>query len=263
MEQSIFYIGAPFILGLTTSFFVLNIGLVVLIGSRHSVSRIFAAMSAATAVWVFLDTLAFSVSGIQTTSPLINFLMTNNIRAAYTFGLLLSLSLFYFCYRFPDTPDPSSKVLLRLAAVFAIITPLLFFTDLMTESDPEWYIAEGSIGMGPLMPVYTIVATISIVGGFFLLVRKMLKTSDALLKKQLQFALGGIIAGFGLPLLFDLILPLFGNTDYEFYGILAPNVWVAAIAYSMMKYHHMNVKVVSTEALVLTAIFLLFITIFM
>ena len=119
------------ILSLATAFLLLNIGLVVLLGNKDTYAKAFAAGSFFAALWSAVGALYLGATNVSTNFSV--FFLENINRATYYIGLLVALSFFYFCYRFPNTKDTGNKIL-WLLILFAISTyPLFDFTDLIIE----------------------------------------------------------------------------------------------------------------------------------
>ncbi len=68
-------------------------------------------------------------------------------------------------------------------------------------------------------------------------------------RKQLLFIIWGTSIGFIFGMIFNLILPFFGNYQLIFLGPLFSFSMVVSIAYSIGKYHLFDIKVIATQLL--------------
>ncbi len=68
-------------------------------------------------------------------------------------------------------------------------------------------------------------------------------------RNQLKFIIGGTFIGFTFGMVFNLILPFFGDYRHIYLGPLFSFSMVASIAYSITRHHLFNMKVIVTEIL--------------
>jgi signal transduction histidine kinase len=78
-------------------------------------------------------------------------------------------------------------------------------------------------------------------------------------RSQLKFIIGGTLIGFIFGMLFNLVLPFYGDYKHIFLGPLFSFTMVASIAYSITKHHLFNMKVVVAEVLMFVLWVFLFI----
>ena len=81
------------------------------------------------------------------------------------------------------------------------------------------------------------------------LIRKYLK-SEGIIKTHLRYVIIGTLLSTLVGVTTNLLLPLFGNFDFNWLGQVMVIFMIAAIFYSISKHHLFNAKVVTTELFV-------------
>lgn len=257
------------ILSFLTTFLLINLGLIVLLGNKKMYAKAFASGCFFAALWSFAG--ALYLGATISYSPIATFFFENIQRFTYYTGLLVILSFFYFSYRFPHTKDRSSKVFWTLITFAILVFPIFAFTDLIIAGYGGWTNPSGEFTRpaiialhGPLRHLYTLVFTGFIISAIAIIHHKVLTEKNASTKKHLRFMFWSLIVGFIPATIFNVILPGINITSYTntFLGIISSNIWAIFVAYTIIKYNQMDVRFVTTELLVILVIFLLFIAIF-
>src|SRR3989338_1467376 len=106
--------------------------------------------------------------------------------------------------------------------------------------------------------IYSVYFILFVILAYFRLISTLLTTKNSEEKSQLKFILWGTLIGFIFGMIFDLFLPFFGDYKHIYIGPIFSFTMVAAIAYSITKFHLFNMKVIVTEILM----FLLWVFIF-
>ena len=128
------------------------------------------------------------------------------------------------------------------------LTPFVFRRVL--EFDSEGKVSK--VLNGPGLPLFAVVtAGLTLLTIIFLL-RKLFRSSGET-RRQVRVMFFGVILSFVLILLFNLVLPAFYN-DARFIslGAVFTFPFIAFTAYSILKHHMLNVKIIAAEALVFT-----------
>ena len=175
------------------------------------------------------------------------------IRLTVFFAVWHAFSLFHLFYVFPrrDVSFPRwymfALPLIPLATSLLTLTPLVFTA--VQEISPEGQITK--ISNGPGIILFTIVVIGFIGSGVALLIRK-LKKSEGRARRQFRTILAGIVATFSLLLLFNFIFPVFlANPRFLPLGAVFFIPYIFATFYAITRHNLFNIKVISTEILVL------------
>ena len=220
------------------------LGVTVFIAGRRSITnQTFLAFSLFTIIWNVLNFLL-----IRLTSPdLVLWLL----RVSIFFATWHAFSFLQLFYVFP------AKNKQFAASYKFFLLPVVVFTSFLTLtpfvfSEIAGFSAGGqvaSVKNGPGIIVFALVVISSILGGFFFLLKKFIKSS-ALEKIQFKFILLGASLTFFLLLTFNFILPaFFDQAQFVQFGAVFIFPFIALTAYAIVKYRLFNIKVIATEIL--------------
>jgi len=174
-------------------------------------------------------------------------------------AIILVSSLFYFSLVFPENIHQGGKYSKYIVYVLTsiILSFCIFFPGLVRKE----VLLEDTIQKKMITNVgfYAFAAYILFFSIWLLInLRNKYRISDGIAKVQIQYVLNGLLIGTLFGATFNLILPLLGNYTLVWLG---PNFTIIAllfIAYSVIKHHLFNIRVIATELLVgLVAITLL------
>ncbi len=179
-------------------------------------------------------------------------------RLLYISASLIPLFFLHFCFLYPEDKRPIAwKVKwLMVLPTFLIISGVIFPEAIIKEIVIK-PLQEKTIIFGPLYFLYVLY-----ISGYFSLAlwnlfQKYLKASGYL-KAQLTYVLLGTSISIILGSTFNLILPWFGNFQFNWLGQVTTLFMVSSISYGILKYRLFEIKVFLTEFLVmLIAIILL------
>lgn len=162
-----------------------------------------------------------------------------------------AFSFFQLFWVFPAIqvrfPKYYSLGLVPFAAVAAIstLTPFVF-------SGIESFNSAGGVSraaIGPAIPLFGITVTGFILGGVFLLIRKMVSAQDNV-KRQLKFISFGALITFSLLIIFNLILPVvFEEVRYIPFAPVFILPFIIATAYAIFKHGLLNARVIAADIL--------------
>lgn len=178
------------------------------------------------------------------------------------FSSIFTGPLFYFFVRtFPNSNFIFNKRI-QLILVLWIILNLIFAAFNLIFSSVIFDSGDLSIQYGPLISSFGLLQVSSVIAASVALIRRYIK-SEGILRIQLKFITFGIVISFGLMLLSTLVLPIIFNiTDFivvsPFFLLMAG----IAVAYSIIRHHLFNIKIIATEALVIVIWIILFSKIF-
>lgn len=180
------------------------------------------------------------------------------IRLVIFSAIWYAFSLFQLLYVFPAENFKFSqwykKGLIPLTALTSIfnLTPYVF-------SKIEESFSVGQVALATPQPgviLFGVMSMCLVFGGIFVLAKKFL-IAEGNEKKQLKFVVIGTAVTYSLIIIFNLVLPaFFGNVKFVPLVPVFTIPFIILTAYSIVKHHLLNVKVIATEVLtfVLSAI---------
>lgn len=246
---------------------ILNLSLVILLGSKDYSTRTFAFSIFFVALWVFVRGLFHSVD--PTAEPL--YMFYNNFPPNIIATLLNKLSFFIggivasgfllFALSFPNNNRYPGLV------VFLIV---LFFThSLMYLNDNLFlglaYYIGGIEGwawqQGNLLWMYDIYFFTPWLIGLYTMTQKA-SSATGQIKTRINYMFWTMYLGVAPITIFTMILPRYNIFTYDWLSSPFMLIWPTIVAYSIMKHNQMNVRAVYAELLVFFGVLLLFISIF-
>lgn len=237
---------------------ILSLSTVIFWGSKRLSSRVFsisiffvAAMTAGMAYFLFNTNVVIQDFGTRLTTIL---------------SCLAAISLPFFAYTYKKERWPGFFVTLFSIALWAGMSYLILFTTSIIDYSATLKFSETGIKLmwywGPLsvlMYVYISCCHIICLG---ILISAFRQNKDKFARRHTLIIIMGFIIGMAASLIFNTIFPQMGMFDYTWIGPTAGIVWVSIIAYSIVRYHQMNVRVVATEVLILALSIITFVNIF-
>lgn len=230
------------------------LGFVIFFNNRKSqTSKLFLLFSAATIVWSLFHYLSYQSNNSVMTLWLLRLEIFCAVWLVYTQYLLI--------YVFPKESFVFSSRFKRLALI-PLAVSILNLTPLVFKHVAE-FSADGiveKVTNGPGIAVFGITVLSFVIAGIVTLIKKIRATKDATEKKQFKAVLYGIALMFSLLIIFNFIFPAFlSNTTFVRMGAVFVLPFVFFTGYAIFRHGLLNVKIISTEILVLfLAIALLF-----
>lgn len=186
---------------------------------------------------------------------IIGYRMTNVIsqltiwtRLLYGGAFLISIAFFYFATIFPV-----AHKIKKFIIILTIVSSLFFlwvtiFTDYVVKT---MTISNGDkiASFGPAYPLYFIFIIGFFVAAFYSLV-KSFKTSKGIIRTQVYYVFFGTLLAGIISITSNLILPTFGYVRANWVGPVSMVIMAIFIAYAILRYHLMNIRVILTEFLV-------------
>ena len=96
----------------------------------------------------------------------------------------------------------------------------------------------------PYFPIFVFLSLTSVLYGIYLLAQKHRVIKSGHDRSRLNLLLLGIISGFGLALIFSVLLPWLGINRFFYIGEIGPLLFVCYTTYAILKYHLMNIVLV-------------------
>ena len=219
---------------------ILVIGLIVIANNRNKIqNRVFTLFLATVNMWVLSLIFADNSSSSQVV------LLAS--QAAYVSAVLMSLTLLYFSFVFPNTNRLPSKRKLSLILILPLLLILPVRSDFIIQSVKiEDYGA--NLNTGPLYIVFLIYILIYIGWAVFNIFRS-LKTSRGSEKTQVQFMILGIATSAILVIITNLILVVFGISSLGFLGPPSLLIFIGATAYAIVRHKLFDVRAVVARSL--------------
>jgi hypothetical protein len=241
------------------AFIMLNLGLVIFLGSKDLISRTFALMTFAVVLWSVNH--AFLVSAVSTSylGDILN-------RFSYVLGLCNILVLSYVCVVQSLKKREPFVAIMYFCILFGF-TILLMATDYI-RTDSLWVgtvswagVQMWASGNGPWYLSYYIFYAAVIVYGLYLLRTNAKREQDALRKKQLLDMFWIVIIGVIPPTVTSIVLPTFFHiSSFDWIGAVTGVFWLATTSYFLMRKNQTEqvfpVRIVYAELLVIAMIFL-------
>lgn len=221
----------------------LSFGLFILFKERkHKYNIAFAFFSFFLFVWSF-SILLFGIVSSDNSSFWIKF--------SYVAAIFIGISFLYFAYYFPNDKKVGLRRTLLVSSVTALISVFVLWPDFLVEGTIDYSGGRKAILNLYGYTLFTVYFVSCFFGGLYFLIRKRKKF---LLKKiQIYFVFFSVFIAGVFGTLFNLVLPspFLDNWNYIWLGPFFTIIIVVAIAYAILKYSFFDIKVISTEALVI------------
>lgn len=161
-------------------------------------------------------------------------------------GALIAHSFFYFSLVYPDDKAPLGKLVQALYYIPIILIAYYLFFDIQIIVGLQFQDGVRNLVYGPIYYFYFVYFFLYMGGGLLSLIVKLLKSKGIQRKRILIFLLSVI-----LPLSYsgviNMVLVAAGDFRYAWTGPIALLIVVVSIAYGIIKYNFLDVKVIATE----------------
>lgn len=187
------------------------------------------------------------------------------LKILYTVPVFMPVLFLYFVLVFNKTILVFSKKLIKSVLFISacIIFLITIFTDkfIIDASIPVY--GEKIITFGSLYGLYAayLLATFGV--AYSLLIREYILSKDLTLKSKLKYLFIGTFFPSMLGMLTNLILPWFGYFELNWLGNVLTVFFVGFLAYAIIRYKLLNIKMVTAEFLIFSIIIILLIQIFL
>lgn len=228
-----------FYIPLLTSLMNLLLALIILFkNSKNRINVFFAITVFGVALWSF-GIGVFRVAGLDTA-----YFWGQFVYFAVDFAIVFFL---YFSFIFPYGDMPKNK----LIRFILVITPLVvFFIALIPKSiiynieidDPN-----KKLYFGWGYYVHSLILFTFFIWAFINLLRRYVGSKKERNRKQLFYLFTGTAISFLIGVTTNVILPFFGIANFNWVGPSATIIMVLFIAYSIIKYDLMDIKIIATE----------------
>jgi PAS domain S-box-containing protein len=208
------------------------------------------------AAWAFDLTIFYSISNYS------GLLFVG--RLGYFIGTLIALLFLYFTLVYPENKPVSRKWIDIAALGEAVLAYLFIGTDLILKSVSviDGTNVEKGWTFGPLIPVFYIVLVLPFAAGFIILIQKTIKTTEAVMKKQVTSVLWSALLSVLIAYVVSIILPAVGVFRYFWMGPIFIINLVILASYALIRKQIFTIPMIVTQIAIMSANILLFIDIF-
>lgn len=166
----------------------------------------------------------------------------------YVAGVVIVTNFFYFTYFFlrEKLTDGKFKMfVLGLPSLLFIV--LIIFSNYVIKDVEFFNGGDMIVKFDFLYYLYAAYMIVWSVAGYYYLIKKTASAVDKTQKRQLVYVGLGTMSAVTFGLVFDIILPMFGNFDFYWLGPVLVTFFVVFASYAIAKHHLFDVKVITTE----------------
>ena len=238
-----------------TAVIIGSLSLVIFMGSKRLSSRAFAF----SIFWVMVWSLVVGLIPTATTAQVGSLYL----KLSFLLGEITAACFFFLCLTFPEDIRPKKiTIILLVISQLTIIFCLLKTNLIIRPAFPIQTPLKWGQSYGPLWFIFDLAFFGFSTFGMVLLYKKIRLASDSLSKTHLRFMLATMLVGFIPPSLTTIILPRLGYYDLAWLGPVTGLIWAGVVAYSILKYRQMNVRVFAAEVITISMGILTFTNIF-
>lgn len=184
------------------------------------------------------------------------------IIATFTVASFLPATFYHFIVLFPHQRVEGSRLVLCGLYAGALVV--------IAGTATPWYLARvevfpdlpPSVRYGPVFHVYSVLILISMIFTFGNLMGKW-RHSEGIQRRQIENLLVSIFAATGLASITNVLAPIFQIGNMELYGPCFVTLLMAGLAYSMVRYHLLDIRGLVSRTTVYATITFLVILIFL
>lgn len=225
---------------------ILILGFLVLLSNKKNLSnRLFFLLSLCTSFWIFLNMMTWRS---------VNPDMVIIFDKLSIVGIIVPAVFLYFSYIFSDEKKISKK---KIILIFLPLVPfiLLAGTNLNIESiDSSTPDCESVVGpLYYLMPL--IFFSYCLWAGIVLF--KKFKMGNEQVKKQIKMISIGFMLFIAWGTITNVVAPLIGFDSVSFFGPIGALIFMCFVAYAIVKYQLLSIKVIAAQALMVALVILI------
>lgn len=220
-------------------------GVVVLRGPRQVTSRQFAVLSVNLILWSL---------GVLTIvhSPTKNF-ASDAIKITFIVAAFLPATFYHFVYSFPYVRKSRFPLELALLYLGGVVLTLGTFTPYYLRDVTLRISAPPAAEYGPVFYSYSFLVALAMAVSFNDLFRKA-RHAIGIQRRQVEHVLLGIFVTTGLASFTNILAPAWGIKNLEVYGPGFVVLMMAIFAYSMVRYHLLDIWILVSRATVYAVI---------
>lgn len=219
------------------------LSLFVVLGSKKSINVVYSVFTLFASLWS-LGLAYFLISPLEYSLLIVN--------SYYVSAAMIGSSFLLFASFFPSREVKTKQI------VTYVLLPLLFFIVLLIF-DQNLIINKifytGSSGAKDVVLnkinylIYGLYFIFVVVLAYIRLFSSLKKATTKEERAQLNLVIYGTSIGFFFGMMFDLVLPFFGDYKHIWVGPLFSSFMVVSIGYAISKHHLFSIKIITTEIL--------------
>lgn len=197
---------------------------------------------------------AITVLGVAFWSFGISIFRIVGLGHAYFWGQFVYLAVdftiaffLYFSFVFPYGSIPNSKILRAISVILPLVVFILAFIPRSIISDIAIDGQNKKLGFGWGYYIHSFVLFTFFIWAFVNLLKKYISSKKERNRKQLFYLFLGTGISFLIGVTTNVILPFFNIANFNWIGPSATIIMVIFVAYSIIKYNLMNIKIIATE----------------
>ncbi len=211
---------------------------------ESSGSKFFAVAAYSTTLWVVAMFFFRNISNLN--------ILIISTKLLYIAGILITVNFLYFSYTFLENSLKERKNLFLLIGIFPLILVGLIIFSRSIIKDIIFFNNERVVEFGPLyLASYSVLMLIYFIWAYSNLFKKLKKSTPGSTERmQLLYVTIGTFVSVVFGLVYDIVIPYFGNFDFYWLGPIMTISFVAATSYSVLKHRLFNIRVIATELLI-------------
>ena len=222
------------------------LGFIVFFSNKRSITnKTFLYFSISAILWGIFNYSYYKFSFPE--SPIITLSL---LRVHAFFAVWYVFFTFQTLYVFPNEkiifPSWYKRGLLPITIVVSLLTLTRFVFLRITEFSPSGIISK--VENGPAVFLFGAIIASLLISGPILLIKRRLRQTSNIERKQFTFVLVGTLITFSLHIIFNFVFPAFRNDpSYISLGGVFIFPIIAFTAYAIFRHHLLSVKVITTE----------------
>lgn len=204
--------------------YVFSQGFFILVKYRNKIALSFSILIILTAFWSLFNTLTqFRIKNIE---------LEYITKFIYFLGTTISMSFYIFCHIFID--KFRFKKFLAISVIIITTFPLYMYTDLIIG---KYYVDNNSYHWehGKLAFIFFIEFFYFVFYGLYILIKEFFnRRASGMGSSELKSLIACFSIGFIPPIIFSIILPLFGNYSYDWLAIIFTPFWFILIWFNIV-----------------------------
>lgn len=221
-------------------------GMIVYSRDRKSIShRLFFILALSTSAW------GLSMFLLRESYELKHVVSIALAHALFLSAAAIPTICMYFASAFPNKHFSLQWWQKYIAPIFIIATSLIILTPGVFIKDVQF-----SLNMEPtiitdgyLHNLYSIYILVFFLLSYIILLRRAFLETDKLLKTRLIYVFLGTLIPAVVGIITNLVLPLFGISEYNWVGPVIAVLLSGILMYSILKHHLFDVRVITTQIL--------------
>ena len=209
---------------------------------ERSGSSFFAISAYSTALWVFAMFLFRNINDLT--------ILILPTKLLYIAGISIATNFLYFSYTFLDNfAQRRIKLFFLISLPVVISIALIIFSGAIIK-DVTFIENEKIVTFGKLYYPYSFLMFAYFIWAYLNLFKKFKRFKNSPIERlQLLYVVAGTFISIIIGLLYDIVVPAFGDFTFYWFGPVMTIMFVTATSYSILKHRLFNARVIATELL--------------